>query len=227
MPAIIDNIYFVASKHDHLAIITFKANVFDLITNVQESQLMMDFIRETEHDKDIKGLLLLNEPGCLGEQEYDRFLHSIMKEENISPDMEAEAILERNVRFRQISILSRFIRYLAGYQKLCIAGLDCTVVTPFIGIILVADLRYATRHATFSFAHNKYGLHPTGALPFFLTHYLGHAKAMEVLLSERMGADEALSLGLISHILPEDNFKDNCIRAIKPYLPRTGRILSI
>jgi enoyl-CoA hydratase/carnithine racemase len=172
MVTLIDNTYFRASKRDQLAIITFKSRIFDLITSVEDSQVMMDFLRQAEMDKEVKALMLLNQPGCLGEEAYDEFLHKILNKEDLGADLEFEAIAERTVRFRQLTILNRFVRYLANYQKLYFAGMNCQIVTPFIGVALVADFRYASKNASFSFAHNKYGLHPSGGLPFFMTHYL-------------------------------------------------------
>lgn len=218
MNKIIDNQYFDASRGENLAVISFKSAVFELITSLELSQEMMEFIREAEYDKSVKGLLLLNHPGCLGEEAYHRFISSILKEDDSLESRDVPDFLQKNTRFRQISILNRFIGFLAGYQKLVAVGIGCTMVTPFLGVALVADLRLASPCAVFSMAHRKYGLHPSGAIPFFLTHYLGHSKAMEIQLSDHLPADEAFRLGLVSQILPADRFEENCIRHLQPYL---------
>jgi enoyl-CoA hydratase/carnithine racemase len=224
MKKIIDNQYFEASQDCHLAVIDLKSDVFDLITSVSESQVLMDFLREVEYDKNVKGLLLLNEPGCLGEAVYDQFLRSILKEDEAS-EKDVPAFLQKNVRFRQINILNNFIRFLSAYHKPVIVGMDCTLVTPFIGVALAADLRLASPKAVFSMAHRAYGLHPSGAIPYFLSHYLGHSRAMEIQLSGRLHADEAYRLGLVSQILPSDGFRDNCIRYLQPWLSHSRSTL--
>lgn len=218
MPKLIDNPYFDASVEDNLAIILFKPGAFEFITSISDSQVMMDFIRETEYNHDVKGLLLLSEPGCLGEEAYDVFIRSILHEDESLKDRDVPSFLQKNTRFRQINILNRFIRYLSGYHKLVTVGLSSTMVTPFMGVALVADLRLASPNAAFSLAHRKYGLHPSGAIPYFLTHYLGHSKAMEVQLSDRVTAEEAFRLGLVNQILPADDFNRNCLRYIHIYL---------
>jgi 2-(1,2-epoxy-1,2-dihydrophenyl)acetyl-CoA isomerase len=126
--------------------------------------------------------------------------------------------LQRNTRFRQINILNKFIRFLAGYHKLVVVGIDSVMVTPFVGVTMVADMRIISPGGTFSMAHRKYGLHPSGAIPYLLTHYLGHSKAVELQLSDRITAEEAFRFGLVNQILPADGFRENCIRFVKPYL---------
>lgn len=227
MAKVIDNLYFEASIEDNLAIVSFKAEAFELITSLTVSQVMMDFIREAEFNPAVKGLLLLNQPYCLGEEAYDVFIRSILKEDDSLENKDVPTFLQKNTRFRQINILNKFIRYLAGYHKMVFVGIGSTIVTPFMGVTLVADLRLASPGGILSLAHRKYGLHPSGAIPFFLTHYLGHSKAVEIQLSERITAEEAFRLGLINHILPADNFPQNCVRYIQPYLHNYRSTLSM
>jgi enoyl-CoA hydratase/carnithine racemase len=226
MDKIIDNVYFDASVINNLAVVSLKSEAFELITSLTDSQVMMDFIREAEYNASVKGLLLLNHPGCLGEQAYDQFVRSILLEDDSLENKDMPTFLQKNKRFRQINILNKFIRFLAAYQKMVFVGIGCTVVTPFIGVTLVADVRMASPYGVFSMAHRKYGLHPSGAIPFFLTHYLGHSKAIEVQLSDRISAQEAFRLGLVNQILPAENFSQNCIRYAQTYLKNYRSTLS-
>jgi enoyl-CoA hydratase/carnithine racemase len=216
MEKIIDNKYFEASIRDRLAVVSLKNEVFELITSLEESEVMMEFIRSSEHNPAVRGLLLLNRQDCIGEPAYERFVKGILGEPVAAGSDESPCIVERNTRFRQINILNRFIRFLAGYHKLVIVGIDSTIVTPFMGVALVADVRLASPYGAFALAHRNYGLHPSGAIPFLLSHYLGHAKAIEIQLSDRLTAEDAYRLGLINQILPSDKFEENCIRFVQP-----------
>jgi hypothetical protein len=226
MGKIIDNLYFEASLQENIAIINFKAEAFELITNINESQVMMDFIRDAEYNSAIKGLLMLNEPECLGEAAYDAFIHSILQENDLAANKDVPTFIQKNTRFRQINILNRFIGFLAGYHKLLFVGISSTIVTPFMGATLVADVRLASPHGIFSLAHRKYGLHPSGSIPFLLTHYLGHSKAIEIQLSDKVTAEEAFRLGLVNQIVPHDRFTENCIRYIQRYFANYRSTLS-
>jgi enoyl-CoA hydratase/carnithine racemase len=227
MPKTINNQYYDASIQSKLAIINFKADVFDFLSNLNESQVLIDFIKESEYDKQVKGVLLLHQPGCLGAEAYEGFLRKIAKTNENIDEMEIQPIAEKVIRFREINILSKFIKFLGNYQKLVIASMSSELVTPFIGIALVADFRLASPNASFSMHHRKFGLHPSGGIPFFLERLLGRSKAIELQFTENIGAEKAYKLGLIDQILPEENFNSHCIRYMQPFLnecPSTLRL---
>jgi len=48
-------------------VISFKSEAFELISSLNDSQVMMDFIRDADYEPSVKGLLMLNQPDCLGE----------------------------------------------------------------------------------------------------------------------------------------------------------------
>ncbi len=76
-----------------------------------------------------------------------------------------------------------------------------------IGLALVAfcDLRFAAQGTKFTTAHGKLGLPAEYGLSWLLPKIMGTTRAMEVLLSSRVFlADEALELGFLNKVLPED-----------------------
>ncbi len=227
MPNTIDNNFFEAYVQDRLAIINFKSHVYDLLSSLNDSQVLMDFIKESEYDKQVRGILLLNQSDCLGAEAYDAFLRKISKMDDNRDEVQIAPISEKVIRFREIKILSKFIKFLANYQKLVIASISSELVTPFIGIALVADIRLASRYASFSMYHRKFGLHPSGGIPFFLERFLGRSKAIELQFLDRIDAEKAYQLGLIDQILPDENFTAHCIRYLQPFLkecPSTLRL---
>jgi len=217
MNIIATNSFFEVSTQNDVAILNIRDKVFDFITNVDLSDQLLDFLDSIDHDPKIKALLFYNEIESLGDEQYDEFINRILKQKDNLETNEPPCFTERNLRFREINILNRIIRKIAGLQKLVISGIQGTVVTPFVGAAMVADFRYATEGAVFSMAHNRYGLHPSGGLPFFLTRFMNHSKAMEVQLSDKILVEEALELGLLNKILDADKFLDNMLEEIKKY----------
>lgn len=209
---------FLTFQKDHLAIIKIKDKVFNLVTDLDESEFLMEFIKKTEYDNKIMAILILNEPGCFGESVYDQFIHSILDRNLGASKEETPSFGKKNLRFREINILNKIIRGIAAYQKLSFIGANGDVVTPFFGTALAADFRFASTQTRFLMAHNKYGLHPSGALPFFLTHYMHHSRAMEVQLSQSLSAEEAQELGLINEIFTTDHFDELCMEEVLNYL---------
>ena len=202
---------------DEIAILLIKDKVFDFITDVQMSDRLIDFIRQIDHNPDIKAFVYLNDRESFTEENYERFIKRILKNDHVGRDCDPPSYAERNVRFREINVLNNIIKTIAGLQKLVIAGLNGTIVTPFFGASLVADFRYASEDAVFSMIHNKYGLHPSGGLPFFLSSYLHHSKALEIQMTDRFDVNHAKELGLITKILPLENFMEQLIQEVRDF----------
>ena len=186
-----------------------------MLTTSRDSELLLNTLNTLQFDPKIKALLFLNIPECYGEKVYDSFLKENMLSFEERDDFELPSFCDDKVRLREINILNRFVLYLANLKKLCFTVLSGGIVTPFFGASLATDIRYATPEMFFSFAHNKYGLHPSGGLPYFLTHQLGYNKAMEMIFSEKISSKEALELGLINKIVPRENLLEFTINKIE------------
>lgn len=217
MNIIASNDFYEISIMDELSILEIKDKVFDLITDIHLSGKLVDFLNGIDHNPDIKALILYNGPFSLNEEQYNKFITRILDLDKTREGVQAPCFKEKNARFREINVLSTLIRSLAKLQTLVFAGLNGTVVTPFIGSSMVADFRYASDDAVLSMIHNRYGLHPSGGLPFFLSNMLSHSKAMEVQMRDRIDAQEALELGLVSKILPKEDFKESLIIEARKY----------
>lgn len=212
---------------EDIAVIKIKSNVFDTLTDLAESGKMISLIQLAERIPDVKALLVTNEPGCMDEQKYDEFLHRIL-ERGIDPyaPEETRGIVQRIDRVREINILNRTITHLVEFKKISIMGLQGNIVTPFFGTSLAVDFRYAADDMSFSLAHLKYGLHPSGALPFFLPRYVSHSKAIEILFKcEKLTAQEALDLGLVNRIFPAADFEDHCLEEIEKICHLDTRVI--
>lgn len=218
MTVIASNEFFEISQQDTIGMIYVKDRVFDLITDVNLSSELLEFIDQVDHDPNIKALIFFNAPNSFDDEQYDEFIFKIMEKKGKTGEMGTPCFNEKNVRFREINILNTIIKRMANIQSLVVSGLQGTVVTPFVGAAMVADFRYASENAVFSMAHNKYGLHPSGGLPFFLSSYLHHSKALEMQMSENVLAQDAFDLGLINKILPNKDFINQLIKEINPYL---------
>ena len=120
------------------------------------------------------------------------------------------------MRLRQINILNHFILEITKLSKIVVMGLQGCVVTPFFGLSLAADLRLVSDNFMVLFSHIKYGLHPSGALPYFLPKYIGLNHTQELLyMGGSISAKKARELGLINQIFPEKDFHHLCLDAIE------------
>ena len=203
-------------REEEFLIIEIKQNAFQIVTDLSGSSHLFDLLDLTENHSDMKGVLLVNHPGCFGEAKYEDYLKKILRI-NAGEKMDLLAAHEsQSIRKRQINILNQFILNSLRMQKLVIVGLQGDVVTPFMGGSLAADIRFGSQDMSFSLAHLTFGLHPSGALPYLLPRYLGISRAKDLLLrGGKIPAEGAMKLGLINQILPAENFLEACITEVK------------
>jgi 2-(1,2-epoxy-1,2-dihydrophenyl)acetyl-CoA isomerase len=98
-----------------------------------------------------------------------------------------------------------FIRALHAIEKPTIAAVRGPAVGIGWSIALACDITVASRTARFSQIFQRIGLAPDGGAIWFLTRRLGMAKAKELVYTARfVEAEEALALGLVNHVVDDD-----------------------
>jgi len=204
---------------DHLAImkILSKNPWRNLFTDLEKNEEINQLYKRIEEDHDIKGLLFLNNRDCYDETAYVNFLAEISGKDRDSLKFKKLSDFEHEIdRVREILITQQFILRMVNFTKLTFIGTLGNVSTLFMGAGLSLDFRFACEGDCFTFPHMKFGLHPTGALPFWLPHYLNKSKSDEILFSGKdLGVEEALDLRLINTIFPEREFHEYCIKEAK------------
>ncbi len=168
MNIIASNDFYEISIEDELSILEIKDKVFDLITDINLSGKLIEFLNGIDHNPDIKGLILFNDPEALTRNNMKNLLPVFLilhRTENLRVIL---SFKEKNARFREINIL----KYIdSKYGKITNPGVCRTQWNRSYAIYwnsaMVADFRYASDDAVLSMIHNKYGLHPSGGFPFF------------------------------------------------------------
>ncbi len=206
-------------------ILKLKNNIFESFSQLELSNQLLNFLDWVEQDNSVRSLLLLNEEEAYCEKGYYEFLNQILvRDEN--NDLTSKVMPEKRVlRARQMNAFRNFIVKIINFSKIVLTGIRGEVVTPFIGTNLAADFRYATPGTKFFMAHLKYGMHPAGALPFFLSRIAGPTKALELLFrTDIITAEEALEVGMINGIIPESDYESYCIGRAKLYAKYDSRM---
>jgi 2-(1,2-epoxy-1,2-dihydrophenyl)acetyl-CoA isomerase len=110
-----------------------------------------------------------------------------------------EAIYRQRVNQRETS------GRLFAMPKPTIAALPGAAAGAGLGLALACDLRIMARSAVLTTAFARVGFSGDYGGTYFLTRLVGAAKARELyFLSERVGADEALRLGLVNWVCEPD-----------------------
>jgi enoyl-CoA hydratase/carnithine racemase len=99
--------------------------------------------------------------------------------------------------------------YFPAIGKPVIAAINGPVVGLGLVITLYCDLRFASEAARFSTTFARRGLIAEYGMAWMLPRLVGHANALDLLLSARqIDAAEALRMGLVNQVFAQEGFLD-------------------
>ena len=111
----------------------------------------------------------------------------------------------RSERERLMGGSHGFLRVMHAIEKPIIAAVRGPTVGIGWSIALACDLIVASETARFSQIFRRIGLAPDGGAIWFLTRRIGMARAKDLVFTARfVEAAEALSLGLVNEVVPDD-----------------------
>lgn len=94
-----------------------------------------------------------------------------------------------------------------------IAAINGAAIGAGLCMALACDLRYAASSAKLGAPFVKLGMHPGMAATYLLPNVVGDAHARDLLLTGRIAdAEEALRLGMVSRVLPDETFLDDVLQ---------------
>lgn len=210
----ISNDNFSCEVVESIAVLTIKGNAFLSVASAARNLDIIPWFDRVEREDSIRGILILNEENSTSENAYVDFLKEIIGN-NFDPGnpKEISKIVKRDIRAREINILSSLIRRLVRFKKIVINGIYGDIVSPFFGLALASDFRFISKDASFVLSHIKYRLHPSGALPFFLQLYLSQSKVCEILFrGTSLNSNELKKLGLVNGIFNHPEFKEKVLQ---------------
>ena len=104
---------------------------------------------------------------------------------------------------------TRQYSYFPAIPKPIIAAINGPAVGLGLVVAMYCDLRFASESARFGSAFARRGLIAEYGLAWLLPKVVGHANAMDILLSARvLDAPEALRMGLVNQVFAADVFRD-------------------
>jgi len=94
-------------------------------------------------------------------------------------------------------------------DKPVVAGVNGVAVGAGLSLALAADIRIAAQSARLIAGYPRIGASPDGGMTWTLPQLIGYEQAMRFLLENRtVTADEALNLGMVGEVVPDDQFDD-------------------
>lgn len=121
---------------------------------------------------------------------------------DLSADLASEPGIDDLIAAAFLKTLYVPMPVIAGINGVCVAG--------GLEIALGADIRVASETARLGLPEVRWGIMPSGGAAMKLADQIGHAHAMDLLLSGRLiSASEAERIGLVSSVMPPENFHDS------------------
>jgi 2-(1,2-epoxy-1,2-dihydrophenyl)acetyl-CoA isomerase len=111
---------------------------------------------------------------------------------------------------RELTVhLHSFVAEIVRMPKPVIAAVNGTAAGAGMSMSLACDLGLAVEGCRFVLAYTNVGLVPDGGSSYFLPRLVGYRKAMEIAyLNEPIDSSEALRLGLVNQVFPEETFEE-------------------
>ncbi|MDH3701814.1 MAG: enoyl-CoA hydratase-related protein [Alphaproteobacteria bacterium] len=101
---------------------------------------------------------------------------------------------------------------MAQFDKPAIAAINGVAVGGGLDLALTCDIRVAAESARLAETYARIGLLPGAGGAWYLPRIVGRAKALEMLWTcEFLTARDALDIGLVSHVWPDDEFMDQAL----------------
>jgi len=166
-------------------------------------------LEEAERDDQVRAIVLTGAGRgfCSG---ADMSLLSAVAEQGLSEERRAQAL--RGGSSQREGVRPDFQKkysYFPAIGKPVIAAINGPVVGLGLVITLYCDLRFASEAARFSTTFARRGLIAEYGMAWMLPRLVGHANALDLLLSARqIDAAEALRMGLVNQVFAQEGFLD-------------------
>ncbi len=103
--------------------------------------------------------------------------------------------------------VGRWVRAITGCEKPVIAAINGPAAGAGFGLALACDLRLLSAGAKCTAGYVRRGLSPDAGVSWFLPRLIGHARAMDIVLTGRdIASDEAERIGLATSVFADEAF---------------------
>ena len=110
-----------------------------------------------------------------------------------------------DLRARYMRGIQRIPRRFSRFAKPVVAAVNGPAIGAGLDLACMCDLRVASEEAAFGSTFVKVGLVPGDGGAYFLARTVGYPRALEMVLSGMVvGAEEALSMGLVHEVVPAE-----------------------
>jgi 2-(1,2-epoxy-1,2-dihydrophenyl)acetyl-CoA isomerase len=123
-------------------------------------------------------------------------------------DLIMKGEMDKNALWRMCTAYDQFIMKIVESSKFFINVVYGKTISQDFHVALACDYRMVADDTVIHKPYLDLGLIPKGGGAYFLEKRLGHARALEILLSNKpISAHEALELGLVNEVIPREHLR--------------------
>lgn len=127
-----------------------------------------------------------------------------------------------------VSTGSEIVEMIHAAEKPVIAAINGPVAGGGAGIALACDIRIMAQSTSIGFTFSRIGLHPDLGCTYFLPRLIGPAKAVELFMrGDMIPAGEALQLGMVNHIVPDDEVMPTALKLAETIAEKSPLVLRL
>ena len=186
----------IYNQREHVAHLTLNRPAADNFINRQLAQELTDICRQVDQDDKIYAVIITgagDRAFCGGSE-----LEPLSPGGNLVSGSPASAVAGLNLADA-----------IAGIEKPVIAAINGVAMGPGLELALSCDIRLAARGVRLGLPQVTSGLIPVWGGTQRLPRIVGKSQALELILTgEVIGAEEALAIGLVSRVLPQEELAE-------------------
>ena len=199
---------FTCRQDTDLAIVTFLKGAKKIATTVDAKESLLMVLETIKNSREINGVALIYSDEYSGDTEYRQFWRKILDEKQYHDGRSS------TVSYRSAAM--QIIETIRTYPKPIVGGMAGDIAPDSLGLNLALDSRIACEGTTYFLPNLKLGFPPSGLLSFYLVQSLGPHRATELMLTkQKISAQEALALGLITRIVSQENLENTCLDKLR------------
>jgi enoyl-CoA hydratase/carnithine racemase len=201
------------AMHSHVARITLNRPEKGNVVNLDNLNLIHDFVERAEQDDDCRAIVIEGAGGVFSRGMDFEFMLNKQETHGIEADFGAP--------------YARAVLKIRDAKKPVIAAVDGEVVAGGTGLALACDIVIATERTRFGLTEVLFGIIPAYVFPLLLERVSLKRARYLVLASEKLDAETAKSFGVFDQVVPDDRLEKALTAALKRLLFASPDALSM
>ena len=212
---IADNDLFSSNFDEDILIIKRKQTIFQVTDDIKKIFSFYEYLDSMLSSKKFKAVVIFDVPRKKGSIEFGRFLCKVLSSSNDSKFID-----------RFLNVFNRMTIVLSTVDAITVYAGQGPIPLFRLNLGLAYDYRIVANDTVFENPNIEIGMIAKGS-GYFMPRLLGVKKATEVLQWKSFSAEDALHLGLVDRIVPEEKLEGETIQFVKTNIEPISTLLGV